>query len=53
MKIQIFSEMTAFNKLLHVKFIYLFIYLLLIAILRSHVYMLQSYFFISFKVSVG
>ena len=34
-------------------FIYLFIYLLLIAILRAHVYMLQSYFFISFKVSVG
>ena len=53
MKIQIFSEMTAFNKLLHVKFINLLIYLLLIAMLRAHVYMLQSYFFISFKVSVG
>ena len=53
MKIQIFSEMTAFNKLLLVKFINLLIYLLLIAMLRAHVYMLQSYFFISFKVSVG
>lgn len=29
MKIQIFSEMTASNKLLHVKFIYLFIYYVL------------------------